>query len=134
MAFVVVVFVFMFFFYIYFKRLTCTSYETTCEDMASDRTQRFHLRTAKQMVDAALGEIAPEDAEKLWVSLVQSKIVAQQTNDEAIDFKLSSRYSCRMLQERRTLGITKRNLIYYVRQNGFRNLAKLASWSYSVQV
>ena len=56
-------------------------------------------------------EIAPEDAEKLWVSLVQSQIVAQQTNDEAIDFKLISRRACRMLQERRTLGITKRYLI-----------------------
>ena len=55
-------------------------------------------------------EIAPEDAEKLWVSLVQSQIVAQQTNDEAIDFKLSSKCACRMLQERRTLGITERNL------------------------
>ena len=57
--------------------------------MASDRSERFHIRRAKQVVDAALGEIAPEDAEKLWVSSVQSKIVAQQTNDEAIDFKLS---------------------------------------------
>ena len=94
---------------------------------------RFHIRTAKQMVDAALGEIAPEDAEKLWVD--QSKIVAQQTNDEAIDFRLSSRCACRMLQECRTMGITKRNRIYYVRQtDGFRNLTKLASWSYSVQV
>ena len=79
---------------------------------ASDRTQRFHIGTAKQVVDTALGAIAPEDAEKLWVFLVQSQIVAQQTNDEAIDFKLSSRCACRMLQERRTLGITKRNLIY----------------------
>ena len=59
-----------------------------------------------------LGEIAPEDAEKLWVSLVQSQIVAQQTNDEAIDFKLSSRCACKMLQELRTLGNSKRNLIY----------------------
>ena len=85
------------------------------------------------MVHAALGEIAPEYAEKLWV--VQSKIVAQQTNDEAIDFKLSSRCACRMLQECRTMGITKRNRIYYVRQtDGFRNLTKLASWTYSVQV
>ena len=66
------------------------------------------------MVHAALGEIAPEDAEKLWV--VQFKIVAQQTNDEAIDFKLSSRCACRMLQECRTMGITKRNRIYYGRQ------------------
>ena len=65
--------------------------------MASDRTQRFHIRTAKQVVDAALGETTPEDAEKLWVSLVQSKIVAQQTNDEAIDFKRSSR--CARLAE-----------------------------------
>ncbi|CAH3124139.1 unnamed protein product, partial [Pocillopora meandrina] len=41
-------------------------------DMASDRTQRFHIRKAKQVVDAALGEIAPQDTEKLWISLVQS--------------------------------------------------------------
>ena len=47
-------------------------------DMASDRTQRFHIRKAKQVVDTALGEIAPEDAEKLWVSLAQSQIVADQ--------------------------------------------------------
>ena len=46
--------------------------------MASARTQRFHIGTAKQVVDTALGEIAPEDAEKLWVSLVQSQIVADQ--------------------------------------------------------
>ena len=58
-------------------------------DMASDRTQRFHIRKAKQVVDAALGEIAPHDAEKLWISLVQSKVAAQQTNDEAIDLKLA---------------------------------------------
>ena len=58
-------------------------------DMASDRTQRFHIRKAKQVVDAALGEIAPQDAEKLWISLVQSKVAAQQTNDEAVDFKLA---------------------------------------------
>ena len=31
---------------------------------ASDRTQRFHIGTAKQVVDTALGAIAPEDAEK----------------------------------------------------------------------
>ena len=78
--------------------------------MASARTQRFHIGTAKQVVDTALGEIAPEDAEKLWVSLVQSQIVAQQTNDEATD--LTSRCACRMLQECRTLEITERNLIY----------------------
>ena len=111
MAFVVVVLLLLFF-YIYFKRLTCTSFKTTCRDMASARNQRFHIGTAKQVVDTALREIAPEDAEKLWVSLVQSQIVAQQTNDEAIDFKFSSRCACRMLKERRTLGITKRNLIY----------------------
>ena len=94
-------------------------------DMASDRTQRFHIRTAKQVVDATFGEIAtsfpgfsptrPTDGgvgDCVWVSLVQSQIVAQQTNDEAIDFKLSSKWACRMLQERRTLGITERNLIY----------------------
>ena len=45
--------------------------------MASDRTQRFHIGTAKQVVDTALGEVTPEDAEKFWVSLVQSQIVAQ---------------------------------------------------------
>jgi len=80
--------------------------------MESARTQRFHIGTAKQVVDTALGEIAPEDAEKLWVSLVQSQIVAQQTNDEAIDFKFSSRCACRILKERRSRGITKRNLMY----------------------
>ena len=58
-------------------------------DLASDRTQWFHIRKAKQVVDAALGEIAPEDAEKLWISLVQCKVAAQQTNDETIDFKLA---------------------------------------------
>ena len=68
MAFVVVVLFYFIFFYIFFKRETCTSFKTTCGDMA---------------------------------------------NDEAIDFKVSSRCTCRMLQERRTLGITKRNLIYY---------------------
>ena len=62
--------------------------------MASDRTQQFHIRTAKQVVDTALGEIAPEEAEKFWVSLVQSQIVTQQTHDKAIDFKLSSRCAC----------------------------------------
>ena len=73
MAFVVVVLFYLFiYFFIYFKRLTCTSFKTTCGDMASDRTQRFHIRTAKEVVDTALGEIAPEDAEKFWVSLVQS--------------------------------------------------------------
>ena len=58
-------------------------------DMASDRTKRFHNRKAKQVVDAALGETAPQDTEKLWISLVQSKVAAQQTSDEAIDFKLA---------------------------------------------
>ena len=58
-------------------------------DMASDRTQRFHIRKVKQVVHAALGEIASQDAEKLWISLVQSKVAAQQTNDEATDFKLA---------------------------------------------
>ena len=102
MAFVVVIF--FFFFFLHFLQTT-DLYKTTCGDMASDRTHQFHIRTAKQVVDAALGEISPEDAEKLWVSLVQSKIVAQQNNHEAIDFKPSSRCACRMLQERRTLGI-----------------------------
>ena len=79
--------------------------------MALDRTQRFDILTAKQLVNTALGEIAPEDAEKFWVSLVQSQIVAQQTNDEAIDFKLSSRCACRMLQDRSTLRITRREIL-----------------------
>ena len=47
--------------------------------MASDRTQRFHIGTAIQVVTTALGETPPEDAEKFWVSLVQSQIVSQQT-------------------------------------------------------
>lgn len=59
--------------------------------MVLDRTQRFHIRTATQVVSAALGQIESEDTEKLWVSLVQSKIVAQQANGEAIYFTLSSR-------------------------------------------
>ena len=60
MAFVVAVVVFfvVFLFYISFKRLTRTSFKTTCGGYASDRTQRFHIRTAKQVVDATLAEIA----------------------------------------------------------------------------
>ena len=116
---IIVQFWYMAFVVVFFFFFTFTSSDwfvphsrPTCGDMASDRTQRFHIRTAKQVVDTALAETAPKDAENLWVFLVQSQIVAQQTNDEAIDFKLSSRCACRILQERRTLGITKRNLIY----------------------
>ena len=114
MAFAVVV---LFYFYFFFHLLQTTDLYFIQDNvwgyMVLDyRTQRFDILTAKQLVDTALGEIAPEDAKKYWVSLVQSQIVAQQTNDEAIDFKLSSRCACRMLQERSTLGITRRNLIY----------------------
>lgn len=103
-------------------------------DMASDRTQRFHIRKAKQVVDAALGEIAPQDTEKLWISLVQSKVAAQQTSDEAIDFKLADALA-ECYKNAGHWGSRRQILpMYYGRQNGLRNLAKLASWSYSVQV
>ena len=51
--------------------------------MASDRTQRFHILTTKQVADTALREIPPEVVEKRWVSFLQFQIVAQQTNDES---------------------------------------------------
>ena len=44
---------------------------------AADRTQRYHTRKARQVVTAALEEIAPQDAEHLWNSLVASKSVKQ---------------------------------------------------------
>lgn len=99
--------------------------------MVSVRTQRFHIRKAKQVVNAALAEVAPQDAEKLWIFLVQSKVAAQQTNEEATDFKLADA-PAECFKNAGHWG--SRRHIYYGRQNGFRKLAKLTSWSYSVQV
>ena len=56
-------------------------------ELASDRTQRYHTRKARQIVEAALEEIAPQDAENLWNSLVKSKVAMEQTAD-ALDLRL----------------------------------------------
>ena len=65
MAFAVVVLFYYFFFFhllqttdLYFIQDNVWGY------MVLDRTQRFDILTAKQLVDTALGEIAPEDAKK----------------------------------------------------------------------
>lgn len=52
---------------------------------AADRTQRYHTRKARQVVTAALEEIAPQDAENLWNSLVKSKTAMQQFSTEEED-------------------------------------------------
>ena len=52
---------------------------------AGDSTQRYHTRKAKQVVTAALEEIAPQDVEHLWNSLVASKGVKQQSTIEEED-------------------------------------------------
>ena len=61
MAFVVVV-VFLFFCFFFFtfpsNDWLVPHSRQSVGDMTSDRTQRFHIRTAKQVVDATLGEIA----------------------------------------------------------------------------
>ena len=49
---------------------------------AAERTQRYHTRKARQVVTAALEEIAPQDAENLWNSLVKSKTAMQQFSTE----------------------------------------------------
>ena len=40
---------------------------------ASGRTRRLHERKAKQVVSAVLGEIAPNDPDLLWESIMSSK-------------------------------------------------------------
>ena len=40
---------------------------------ASGRTRRLHERKAKQTVSAVLGEIAPNDPDLLWESIMSSK-------------------------------------------------------------
>ena len=47
---------------------------------AAERTQRYHTCKARQVVTAALEEIAPQDAENLWNSLVKSKTAMQQVH------------------------------------------------------
>ena len=51
-------------------------------NLAADRTQPYHTRKARQVVTAALEEIAPQDAENLWNSLVKSKRAMQQSSSE----------------------------------------------------
>ena len=52
---------------------------------ASERTKRRHTRKAKQAVDAVLDEVAPNQSDQLWQSLVTSKSLGQHplsTDDE----------------------------------------------------
>ena len=42
---------------------------------ASKRTRRRHLRKAKEAVVAVLEEVAPNQCQQLWQSLVASKII-----------------------------------------------------------
>lgn len=44
---------------------------------ASERTKRRHTRKAKQAVDAVLDEVAPNQSDQLWQSLVTSKSMIQ---------------------------------------------------------
>lgn len=52
---------------------------------AAKRTRRHHVRKAKQVVTAALAEIAPEDAENLWKSLIKSKTFMESSTEEEED-------------------------------------------------
>ena len=45
--------------------------------MASERTKRPHTRKAKQAVDVVLDEVAPNQSNQLWQSLVTSKSMGQ---------------------------------------------------------
>ena len=40
---------------------------------ARERTRRRHIRKANQVVDAVLDEVAPNQSDRLWKSLVASK-------------------------------------------------------------
>jgi hypothetical protein len=51
-------------------------------DSVLERTQRYHTRKAKQVVTAALEEIAPYDAENLWNSMATSMNTVQQFPQE----------------------------------------------------
>ena len=44
---------------------------------ASERTKCRHTRKAKQAVDAVLDEVAPNESNQLWQSLVTSKSMGQ---------------------------------------------------------
>ena len=55
---------------------------------ASERTRRRHIRKANQVVDAVLEEVAPNQSDQLWKSLVTSKSLDQHPvndNDERVD-------------------------------------------------
>lgn len=54
---------------------------------ASERTKRRHTRKAKQVVQAALKEIAPNQSEHLWQSVVESMSLDKQ-EDNNIDLVL----------------------------------------------
>ena len=74
MAFVVVVLFYSILFYIYFKRLTCTSFKTTCADMANDEAIDLKLssRCACRILQGHWGSrreilsIRHGPLEKLW--------------------------------------------------------------------
>ena len=51
-------------------------------NLVADRKQRYHTCKARQVVTAALEEIAPQDTENLWNSLVKSNRVMPQTTSE----------------------------------------------------
>ena len=42
-------------------------------DVASDRTKRYYTKKTREVVSSVLEEIAPNDAEKLWNSIANSK-------------------------------------------------------------
>ena len=55
---------------------------------ASERTRRRHIRKAKQAILAVLDEVAPNQCQQLWQSLVASKSLEHQfssDNDEQVD-------------------------------------------------
>ena len=49
---------------------------------ASERTKRRHTRKAKQAVDAVLDEVAPNQSDQLWQSLVTSKSMGQHPSSD----------------------------------------------------
>ena len=52
---------------------------------ASERTKRRHTRKAKQAVTAVLEEVAPNQSEQLWQTLVASKSLEQDGSNKDVD-------------------------------------------------
>ena len=55
---------------------------------ASERTRLRHIRKANQVVNAVIDEVAPNQSDQLWKSLVASKSLDQypvNDNDERVD-------------------------------------------------